>query len=126
MDYGKMLASHVRDQADMTIGCIKVPQAEATAFGVMTVNEKNRIVAFDEKPENPAPMPGQPGCALASMGIYVFNTQFLYEQLIRDAYDSHSTHDFGHDIANFSEKLSAHILDFIRAQTPNFCHDGKR
>jgi len=98
MDYGKMLASHVRDQADMTIACVKVPLKEASAFGVMTVNDKNRIVGFDEKPESPTPMPGNPHYALASMGIYVFNTQFLYEQLIRDAYDPHSTHDFGHDI----------------------------
>ena len=98
MDYGKMLASHVRDQADMTIACISVPLNEAKAFGVMTVNDKNRIVGFDEKPANPTPMPGRPGHALASMGIYVFNTQFLYEQLIRDAHDPDSTHDFGTDL----------------------------
>lgn len=98
MDYGKMLASHVRDQADMTIACISVPLADASSFGVMTVDENDRIVEFNEKPANPAPMPGKPGEALASMGIYVFNTQFLYEQLIRDAHDTYSTHDFGHDI----------------------------
>jgi len=98
MDYGKMLASHVRDQADMTIACITVPLADASSFGVMTVDEDGRIVEFNEKPANPAPLPGRPGEALASMGIYVFNTQFLYEQLIRDAHDTYSTHDFGHDI----------------------------
>jgi len=98
MDYGKMLASHVRSQADMTIACISVPLADASSFGVMTVDGDDRIVEFNEKPANPAPMPGNPGEALASMGIYVFNTQFLYEQLIRDAHDTYSTHDFGHDI----------------------------
>jgi glucose-1-phosphate adenylyltransferase len=98
MDYGKMLASHVSNAADMTIACLTVPLHEASAFGVMAVDEKDRIVGFDEKPENPTPMPGRPDVALASMGIYVFNTAFLYEQLIRDAHDPYSTHDFGHDI----------------------------
>ncbi len=98
MDYGKMLASHVSNAADMTIACFTVPVADASSFGVMTVDEKNRIVAFNEKPEIPAQLPTKPGYALVSMGIYVFNTQFLYEQLIRDAHDPYSTHDFGHDI----------------------------
>ncbi len=98
MDYGRMLASHVSSAADMTIACLTVPLADASSFGVMTVDEKNRIVEFNEKPESPAPMPGKPDQALASMGIYVFNTSFLYEQLIRDAHDPYSTHDFGHDI----------------------------
>ncbi len=99
MDYGKMLANHVRDQADMTIACLTVPLSDASAFGVMTINDKNRIVEFTEKPENPTAMPGKPDRALVSMGIYVFNTQFLYEQLVRDAHDEYSTHDFGHDIS---------------------------
>jgi glucose-1-phosphate adenylyltransferase len=98
MDYGKMLASHVRDQADMTVACLNVPVEDARSFGVMTVDGDDRVVEFNEKPANPASMPGQPGRALASMGIYVFNTQFLYEQLIRDAHDPYSTHDFGSDI----------------------------
>jgi len=72
--------------------------AAAKAFGVMSVDEYQRIVGFNEKPEQPTPMPGNPERALASMGIYVFNAKFLYEQLIRDADDPHSTHDFGHDI----------------------------
>jgi glucose-1-phosphate adenylyltransferase len=98
MDYGKMLAGHVRDQADMTIACITVPLEDASSFGVMTVDSNDRIVEFNEKPANPAAIPGRPGQVLASMGIYVFNTQFLYEQLIRDAHDTYSTHDFGHDL----------------------------
>ncbi|HSM99217.1 MAG TPA: glucose-1-phosphate adenylyltransferase [Gallionella sp.] len=98
MDYGKLLASHVRNQADMTIACITVPLADASSFGVMTVDDEDRIVEFNEKPAQPTALPGQPDEALASMGIYVFNTQFLYEQLIRDAHDTYSTHDFGNDI----------------------------
>jgi glucose-1-phosphate adenylyltransferase len=98
MDYGDMLAEHVAQNADMTIGCIEVPINEAKALGVMSVDVNRRIVAFDEKPENPTPMPGRDDVALASMGIYVFNAAFLYEQLIKDADTRSSTHDFGHDI----------------------------
>ena len=98
MDYGDMLAEHVAQNADMTIGCIEVPIDEAKALGVMSVDVNRRIVAFDEKPENPTPMPGRDDVALASMGIYVFNAAFLYEQLIKDADTSDSSHDFGHDI----------------------------
>jgi glucose-1-phosphate adenylyltransferase len=98
MDYGQMLATHVRNKADMTIACLNVPLNEAKDFGVMGVDESDRIIQFREKPADPDPIPGNPGQALASMGIYVFNAAFLYEQLIRDADDPNSTHDFGHDI----------------------------
>jgi glucose-1-phosphate adenylyltransferase len=98
MDYGEMLAAHVRSEADMTVGCIEVPLEEASAFGVMTVNDEDRVAKFAEKPANPTEVPGKPGRALASMGIYVFNARFLYEQLVRDADTKASTHDFGHDI----------------------------
>ncbi len=98
MDYGMMLAAHVSMEADMTIGCLTVPVSDASAFGVMTIDESNRIVAFDEKPAHPSSIPDSPENALISMGIYVFNTKFLYEQLIRDAYAPNSRHDFGHDI----------------------------
>jgi len=98
MDYGTMLASHVEHDADLTIGCIEMPIGEASAFGVMAVNEDFRITQFQEKPEQPLPLPGNPGKALASMGIYIFNTEFLYDQLIRDADTPDSTHDFGKDI----------------------------
>jgi glucose-1-phosphate adenylyltransferase len=98
MDYGRMLAAHVESRADLTIACIEVPIDEAKSFGVMEINEDNRIVAFTEKPENPTPMPGNPDRALASMGIYVFNARFLYEQLVRDSIDNRSSHDFGKDI----------------------------
>jgi glucose-1-phosphate adenylyltransferase len=98
MDYGDMLAKHVEQGADMTIGCIEVPLEQASALGVMSVDMNRRIVAFDEKPENPTPVPGKEDVALASMGIYIFNAKFLYEQLMKDAQTAGSTHDFGHDI----------------------------
>jgi glucose-1-phosphate adenylyltransferase len=98
MDYGEMLAHHVGNEADMTVGCIEVPVQDATAFGVMTVDSDDRIIKFSEKPKEPTEIPGKPGRSLASMGIYVFNAHFLYEQLIRDADTRKSTHDFGHDI----------------------------
>jgi len=98
MDYGKMLAFHVTSKADMTVGCFDVPVSEASAFGVMAVDEGDRVLDFVEKPANPPHIPGKPDKSLVSMGIYVFNTRFLYEQLSRDADDPESTHDFGHDI----------------------------
>ncbi|RLJ67830.1 glucose-1-phosphate adenylyltransferase [Sulfurisoma sediminicola] len=98
MDYGKMLAQHVQRGADMSIACIDVPLKEATGFGVMHVDDHSRVVDFVEKPANPPCIPGQPDRALASMGIYVFNAEFLYEQLIRDADTPGSSHDFGKDI----------------------------
>lgn len=98
MDYGKMLAFHAESHADMTVACIEVPLEDARAFGVMGVDHESRVVTFDEKPSNPSPIAARPDHALCSMGIYVFNTKFLYEQLMRDADDPHSSHDFGKDI----------------------------
>ena len=98
MDYGLMLAEHAENKADLTIGCMEVPLEEAKAFGVMGVDNEKRIREFVEKPSSPPPMPGQPDKALASMGIYVFNTKFLFEQLIKDADMPGSSRDFGKDI----------------------------
>jgi glucose-1-phosphate adenylyltransferase len=98
MDYGRLLAAHVARQADLTVSCIEVPLDEASSFGVMSVNEEGRVVEFNEKPAKPQPMPGDPTKAMASMGIYVFNASFLFEQLLRDADDPKSSHDFGKDI----------------------------
>jgi len=98
MDYGLMLARHVESGADMTVGCVEVPLAEASAFGVMTVDEAGRVVHFDEKPAAPEPLPGSADEALASMGIYVFNTGFLFDRLAEDATHRVSTHDFGRDV----------------------------
>ncbi|HYA39094.1 MAG TPA: glucose-1-phosphate adenylyltransferase [Candidatus Methylomirabilis sp.] len=98
MDYGAMLLHHVDSGADVTVACVEVPIERAGQFGVMTVDSGGAIVGFQEKPEIPEPMPGHPDTALASMGIYVFNTRFLYEQLVRDADVRFSAHDFGKDI----------------------------
>jgi glucose-1-phosphate adenylyltransferase len=98
MDYGQMLADHVRNKADMTVACINVPVADASSFGVVGADENNRIIQFREKPENPDTIPGDPTQSFASMGIYVFNASFLYEQLIRDADDPNSNHDFGQNL----------------------------
>jgi glucose-1-phosphate adenylyltransferase len=99
MDYGTMIAAHVQNDADMTVGCVPVPSAEAVrTLGVMQIDGTDRVLAFQEKPEKPAELPQQPGFSLASMGIYVFNTRFLFEQLIRDADNPRSKHDFGFDI----------------------------
>ena len=98
MDYGKLLAWHVSRQADLTVACVEVPRLEARAFGVMHVDENDRVTGFLEKPDDPPSVPGDPEHALASMGVYVFNAAFLYEQVIRDADEPKSTHDFGNDI----------------------------
>src|SRR5262245_9934896 len=95
MDYELMLQQHVNSGADVTIGCLEVPRMEATGFGVMHVDEKDRIIQFLEKPANPPGMPDKPEMALASMGIYVFETDFLISELKRDAADPSSEHDFG-------------------------------
>ena len=98
MDYADLVRTHRQSGADLTIGCLPVSLEEGRGFGVMGVNEDGRVVAFDEKPEDPRPVPGDEGRCLASMGIYVFNSKFLYEQLCRDATVPQSRHDFGHDI----------------------------
>jgi glucose-1-phosphate adenylyltransferase len=98
MDYEKMLAQHVETGADVTVCCMAVPRLEARGFGVMQVNSDGVIVDFVEKPADPPGIPGRPEMALASMGIYVFDTKFLLDQLKRDAADAESTHDFGKDL----------------------------
>ncbi len=113
MDYGKLLAFHVEKQADMTVACIEVPIKDASGFGVMGVNMESRVVSFNEKPDHPTSIPGNPNLALASMGVYVFNTRFLYEQLVRDADDKNSSHDFGKDI--IPHLVSAHYRVFAQS-----------
>jgi len=98
MDYGAMIAQHVEMGADMTVGCLEVDLAKAREFGVMSVDRDNRVRHFAEKPDQPDSIPGREGVALASMGIYVFNRGFLYEQLIRDSDMPGSSRDFGKDI----------------------------
>jgi glucose-1-phosphate adenylyltransferase len=98
MDYGPMIAFHAENQADITVGVVQVPMQEASGFGVMTVDGTDRITRFDEKPAVPQAMPGHPDLALASMGIYVFNSEFLLDKLKADATDPASDHDFGKNI----------------------------
>lgn len=105
MDYSAMLLRHVEMGADFTVGCIEVPRAEATEFGVMSVDEEMRITKFTEKPAEPEAIPGKPDMALASMGIYIFSTEFLFNTLIEDAELKGSSHDFGRDI------IPSHIHD---------------
>ena len=98
MDYEKMLQQHVDEGADVTVGCLEVPRMEAVGFGVMHIDENDRIIEFLEKPKDPPAMPGKPDKALASMGIYVFETRLLFDELRRDAADPNSEHDFGKNI----------------------------
>jgi glucose-1-phosphate adenylyltransferase len=99
MDYTRMLYEHVDRGADMTVGCVEVPVDEAARqLGVLEVDESFRVIGFEEKPESPRSIPGRPDCALGSMGIYVFNADFLYDELLEDATNEDSTHDFGHDL----------------------------
>jgi glucose-1-phosphate adenylyltransferase len=104
MDYELMLQQHVNSGADVTVGCLVVPRMEATGFGVMQVDGADTITAFVEKPKDPPGIPGNESMALASMGIYVFNTDFLFEQLRRDASDPASNRDFGGDIIPYIVK----------------------
>jgi glucose-1-phosphate adenylyltransferase len=104
MDYESMLQDHVDSGADVTIGVLEVPRKEASGFGVMHVNEKDEVIAFVEKPKDPPPIPGQPNMALASMGIYVFETDFLAGLLRRDAAMKDSSRDFGKDIIPYVVK----------------------
>ena len=97
-DYSLMLQDHIESGADVTVACIEVPLKEADQFGVMHVDENDNIIAFEEKPANPPTMPGKPDVSLASMGIYIFNTKFLSENLRSDASDDASSHDFGKDL----------------------------
>lgn len=98
MDYGTMIAAHVERGADITVGCIAVPIDIASGFGVMDIDNDHRIVKFNEKPANPEPMPGCTDKSLASMGIYVFSTKVLFDQLLKDRDNPNSFHDFGKDI----------------------------
>lgn len=114
MDYGAMIAYHVESGADLTVSCIEVPIDEAAgAFGVMSVNEKNRIVGFEEKPLHPTELADAPGMTLASMGNYVFNTDFLFDQLLKDAENEDSDHDFGKNIIpNIIDDSAVHAFRF--------------
>jgi glucose-1-phosphate adenylyltransferase len=98
MDYRRMLQAHLANEADVTVGCVEVPIDEARAFGILQTDGRNWITRFDEKPVQPSASSGKAGVALASMGIYVFDREFLRQSLRRDAADSASRHDFGRNV----------------------------
>lgn len=126
MDYGKMIAAHVAKGADITVGCIPVSLEEASEFGVMAIDDKERIVEFAEKPANPKSMPGDSSRALASMGIYVFSAEYLRQRLLEDAKNEKSTHDFGHDLIPHAIKhANAFAFPFVNANTgaPGYWRD---
>ncbi|WP_076863198.1 glucose-1-phosphate adenylyltransferase [Bradyrhizobium mercantei] len=104
MDYEIMLKQHVESGADVTVGCLEMPRLESSGFGIMHIDETGVIQSFLEKPADPPPMPGKPDKSLASMGIYVFNSEFLFDELRRDAADPNSAHDFGKDIIPYIVK----------------------
>ena len=117
MDYGEMLAAHVESGADLTIACNAVPMAEASHFGIMRIDGNGRIVDFQEKPETPQPMPDNPEMALGSMGIYVFSLNYLHDQLMRDASDETSSHDFGKDVIPCALAQGAKVHSYQFAST---------
>jgi len=97
MDYRKMIDFHVEKKADLTVGAIRMEKRLSREFGVIQVDEEGQVIGFEEKPEEPRTIPGDPEGILASMGVYVFPTEMLVRRLIEDA-RSDSTHDFGKDI----------------------------
>lgn len=127
MDYGQMLRDHLESGADCTVGCVETPIEEATDFGVLQVNPREWVCKFEEKSPTPSPMPGNPDMALASMGIYVFETEFLLDELKKDAADPDSSHDFGKDILPRiinTGKVAAHrFRDMYDSNRPGFWRD---
>jgi len=125
MDYSRMLIHHVENNADFTVGCIEVPIGEASRYGIMSVDETTRITRFAEKPAHADCIPGKPGAALASMGIYVFTTSKLYQLLHSDAINLNSSHDFGKDILpNSLDKCRVFSYPFCKPDgTPAYWRD---
>ncbi|MDR9826676.1 glucose-1-phosphate adenylyltransferase [Vibrio sp. FNV 38] len=119
MDYAAMLEEHIAQQAELSIACIPVPKAEASSFGVMTVNDNNKVTHFDEKPSLPSGMPNDPNNSLASMGIYIFSIETLLNALDEDDKNASSSHDFGHDII-------PKLIDRQSVYAYNFCSDKGR
>ena len=115
MDYGKLLAQHASSGADMTAACVEVPLRDSKSFGAMNVDANGRVVNFVEKPERADPMPGSTDSFLANMGVYVFNAEFLFEQVARDADLKKSSHDFGKDVIPY-------VLPRYRVHAHRFAH----
>jgi glucose-1-phosphate adenylyltransferase len=126
MDYGPMIGFHVEKEADITVGVVEVPIDRSREFGVLTVDESNRVLRFQEKPTDPTPIPGRPDTVLASMGIYVFNPRLLERLLRADAEDPNSAHDFGRNIVPDSiDKLRVFAYPFedVRTKAQNYWRD---
>lgn len=127
MNYAQMLSDHIESGADCTVGCVETPIEEATDFGVLQVNPRKWVCRFEEKSPTPSPMPGNPSMALASMGIYVFETEFLVNELKKDAADSDSSHDFGKDILpriiNSGNVIAHRFRDMNDDGRPGFWRD---
>jgi len=126
MDYGPMLAYHVEKRAHITVGVVEVPVQEASGFGVMTIDENNKVIDFKEKPAMPDSMPGREGIALGSMGIYVFDARLLYKLLEQDAADATSAHDFGKNIIpSVINKLNVMAYPFrdVRTRAQQYWRD---
>jgi glucose-1-phosphate adenylyltransferase len=126
MDYGPMIAYHVEKHADITIGVVEVPRERAREYGVLSVTEFNRVVRFTEKPPDPEPIPGRPGTALASMGIYIFNADLLEELLTADAANEDSQRDFGRNIipaALVELQVFAYAFQDVRTRAQAYWRD---
>jgi glucose-1-phosphate adenylyltransferase len=126
MDYGPMIGFHVEKEADVTVGVVEVPLERAREFGVVGVDESNRVLDFLEKPGDPPPMPGRPDIALASMGIYVFNPRLLERMLRADAENEASAHDFGKNIipeAIDNLRVFAYPFEDVRTKAQNYWRD---
>jgi glucose-1-phosphate adenylyltransferase len=126
MDYGPMIGFHVEKEADITVGVVEVPLERAREFGVLAVDEGNRVLGFQEKPQDPQPMPGRPDVALASMGIYVFNPRLLERLLRADAEKPESAHDFGKNIipeAIDNLRVFAYPFEDVRSKAQHYWRD---
>jgi glucose-1-phosphate adenylyltransferase len=126
MDYGPMIGAHVENEADITVGVVEVPRDRASEFGVLTVDEENRVTRFQEKPKNPDPLPGRPDVTLASMGIYVFSPRLLERLLREDADKPGSSHDFGRNIipdAISDLRVYAYPFEDVRTKAQNYWRD---
>ena len=126
MDYGLMIAHHVDNGADITVGCVEVPVERAREFGVMRTDENYRVTGFVEKPERPEPIQNREGVVLASMGIYVFSHRFLREVLAADAADPESSHDFGRDIipgSTCSHKVMSYVFQDAKTGVQHYWRD---
>jgi len=118
MDYSKMLAFHESKGADMTVAALEVPREEGRRFGILQVNENERVIGFEEKPAHPKPLPGKRESSFGSMGIYIFNKDVLVE-VLRDAPADHRMHDFGRDVIPL-------MLDSFKVYAFNFIDENKK